>query len=521
MPVCFNLGLSESGILANAVTVGEDRVTDKRFILKEIENFKKSKKRLDMITGEKYYMGLHDILNRKRTAIGEDGNLIEIENLPNNRIVDNQYKKMVDQKTNYLLGKPITCQSDNDTYSDALKNIFNNKFQRLLKSIGEDSLNCGIAWMYVYYNENGEIAFKRVKPYEVIPLWNDSEHTILDGAIRIYEVIELTNDSTEKVVEKVEVYDANGVSFFVLQDGDLMPCEPFRQTYITLVDEENKTVEGYNWTSIPLIPFKYNSKEIPLIKMVKSLQDGLNIIESNFQNSMEEDTRNTILVLMNYDGENLGEFRRNLSTYGAVKVRTVDGAGGDIKKLQIEVNSDNYKAILEIFKKAIIENAMGYDAKDDRLNGNPNQMNILSMYSDIDLDASNMETEYQASFEELLFFVNSYIANAGIGDFENEDIDIIFNRDMMISESETIENCVRSEGILSDETIVAMHPWIDDVQAELERIREQKKQNNEELYGSYNTNNTSDNDIDDKEEKENKEKLKNGNKNEKDDKEED
>ena len=166
-----------------------------------------------------------------------------------------------------------------------------------------------------------------------------------------------------------------------------------------------------------MIAFKYNNKEIPLIKMVKSLQDGLNLIESNFQNQMEEDPRNTILVVVNYDGENLGEFRRNLATYGAVKVRTVDGAGGDVRTLQVEVNSENYKSIIELFKKAIIENAMGYDAKDDRMSGNPNQMNIQSMYSDIDLDANGMETEYQSSMEELLWFLNMHLINIGMGDF--------------------------------------------------------------------------------------------------------
>ena len=217
-----------------------------------------------------------------------------------------------------------------------------------------------------------------------------------------------------------------------------------------------------------------------MIKMVKSLQDGLNLIESNFQNQMEEDTRNTILVLVNYDGENLGEFRKNLATYGAVKVRTVDGAGGDVRTLQVEVNSDNYKAIIELFKKAIIENAMGYDAKDDRMSGNPNQMNIQSMYSDIDLDANGMETEYQASFEELLWFINCHLFN--VGDYEQEDVEIIFNRDMMLNEGEVIDNISKSVGIISDETLVAQHPWVDDVQAELDRLEEQKKKNMEE-YG--------------------------------------
>lgn len=476
----FNFMLSEAARLANAIRIGKSAVSDEKMILNEINSFKASRKRKDMFDGENYYAGQHDILFRVRTVIGEKGELEEVKNLPNNRIVDNQYKKMVDQKNNYLLGQPISVQCENEQYAKILKQIFNKRFQRLLKAIGEDSLNCGIAWLFVCYDESGELACKRLKPFEVIPLWKDAEHTVLDGAIRLYEVIHY-DGAQERVVQKVEVYDDNGITFFELTDGgSLNPVEPFRQSYFTITEEDGAET-GYNWTKIPLIPFKYNNKEIPLIKMVKTLQDGLNTIESNFQNSMEEDTRNTILVLMNYDGQNLGEFRRNLAQYGAVKVRTVDGSGGDLKSLQVEVNSDNYKAILEIFKKAIIENAMGYDAKDDRLAGNPNQMNIQSMYSDIDLDANNMETEYQAAFEDLLWFINCHLANMGLGDFEGEEVNIIFNRDILISEGEVIDNCQKSVGILSDETIIAQHPWVDDPQAELERLKKQKAEEMEQF----------------------------------------
>lgn len=192
-------------------------------------------------------------------------------------------------------------------------------------------------------------------------------------------------------------------------------------------------------------------------------------------NSMEEDVRNTVLVIKNYDGENLGEFRKNLATYGAVKVRTVEGAEGGVEALTVDVSVDNYKAVIELLKKAIIENAKGYDAKDDRLSGNPNQMNIQSMYSDIDLDANCMETEFQAAFEDLLFFVNSYFANAGIGNFENEKVNVIFNRDILINEGEAIANCGESRGLISDETIIKMHPWVDDPIAEVARISAEKE----------------------------------------------
>jgi SPP1 family phage portal protein len=480
----FNFLLSEAARLANAITIGKNRITDEQYIINEINNFKVSQRRKEMLDGEKYYAGKHDILSRIRTVIGEKGELEEVKNLPNNRIVDNQYKKMVDQKNNYLLGQPISIQCENDQYAKLLKQMFNKKFQRLMKAVGEDSLNCGIGWLFVHYDEHGEITFKRLKPFEVIPGWKDAEHTVLDYAIRIYEVIAYEGKQ-EKVIQKVEVYDDKGITFFELSDGgSLNPVEPYQQNYFTITHEDG-TETGYNWTKIPLIPFKYNAKEIPLIKMVKTLQDGLNLIESNFQNAMEEDTRNTILVLMNYDGQNLGEFRRNLAQYGAVKVRTVDGAGGDLKSLQVEVNSENYKAILEIFKKAIIENAMGYDAKDDRLQGNPNQMNIQSMYSDVDLDANNMETEFQAGFEDLLWFINCHFSNMGMGDFEGEEVDIIFNRDILISEGEVIDNVGKSTD-LSLETRLAQHPWVDDVQAEMERIKKEQKEAVEQFDPSFN-----------------------------------
>ena len=165
--------------------------------------------------------------------------------------------------------------------------------------------------------------------------------------------------------------------------------------------------------------------------------------------------------------------------------KTVDGAGGDLKTLTVEVNSENYKSILELFKKALIENGRGFDAKDDRMSGNPNQMNIQSMYSDIDLDANGMETEYQASFEELLWFINVHLANTGQGNFEKEKVKIIFNRDVLINESESIANCKNSVGILSDETIVSQHPWTSDVQTELKRLEEQKQADIEQYEGTF------------------------------------
>lgn len=448
-------------------------MTEKQFLEREIQAWKSSKRRKDMIAGEQYYVGDHDIIRRKREVIGADGILIEAPNLPNNKILDNQYGKMVDQKANYLLAKPVTFETKNEAYRKSIVGLLDNRFRRLLKNIGTSSLNGGIGWLHPYYNDAGKLTFMRFEPYEVLPFWRDADHTELDAFLRIY-TIEGCEGGKPVTIEKVEYYTTDGIKRFVLKDGRLIDdVENPSGSYFSRVDGDAEI--PLNWERIPLIPFKFNAMEIPLINRVKSLQDAINAIESDFMNNMQEDARNTILVLVNYDGTNLGEFRHNLAQYGVIKVRSAEGGGGDVKTLQIEVNANNYKAILEILKKALIENARGFDAKDDRMSGNPNQMNIQSMYSDIDLDANGMETEYQASFEELFWFLNVHFANTGIGDFEGEEVKVIFNRDILINETESIEGCMKSLGVISTETIVSQHPWVTDAAEELKRIKAEKK----------------------------------------------
>lgn len=451
-------------------------MTELQFFAKEIGLWKSSQARREQIKGDEYYRGFHDILGRKRTAIGQDGELKEVTNLPNAKIIHNLYAKMVDQKTNYLTGRPLTISSQSDRAQAAISKWFDKRTQRTIKYLTEDALTGGVAWLFVYYDQNGELSFRRFPAYQVLPFWADDDHTRLDAAVRLYPQ-EVWDGSAKKIVERVEIFKPDGIYRYVYDGTQLIPdVELGERDYYITVDGE-----GYSWEHFPLIAFKRNKNEIPLIRNVKSLQDGINQLLSDFQNNMQEDARNTILVIRNYDGQDLGEFRQNLATYGVVKVRDEGG----VETLTVEVNSSNYQAILDTFKKALIENAMGYDAKDDRLGANANQLNIQSMYSDIDLDASGMETEFQAALEELLWFIKQDIRTKGGGNFVSEEVSVIFNKDILINESEAIENCAKSVGLISTETIVEQHPWINDPQAELERLAKEKEETMKDYNGAF------------------------------------
>ena len=196
---------------------GRTGMTENQFFAAEIKEWKNSQRRKDQVMGDLYYEGQHDILQRQRTIIGENGQLQVVTNLPNNRLIDNQYALMVDQKTNYLVGKPFTLNCQDKGYTDALGKVFNKRFYRLLKYVCEDALNGGIGWLYPYYNEAGELSFKHFPAYDILPFWADDDHTILDCAIRYYTQ-EVWNGYQKEKVEKVEIFKADGIYRYIYQN---------------------------------------------------------------------------------------------------------------------------------------------------------------------------------------------------------------------------------------------------------------------------------------------------------------
>ena len=112
-------------------------------------------------------------------------------------------------------------------------------------------------------------------------------------------------------------------------------------------------------------------------------------------------------------------------------------------------------------------------------------MSIKAVYSNIDLDANEMETEYQAAFEDLLWFINAYFAQTNKGNFEGEAVEIIFNRDMMVNESQVIADINNSVGLLSQKTCVAMHPYTSNVEEELKQIELEKQASTEDYENAF------------------------------------
>ncbi|MDR0293091.1 MAG: phage portal protein [Oscillospiraceae bacterium] len=476
------------------------------YIEKEIQAWLRSPERAAQITAARYLAGKHDILTRERRVIGRGGQLETSRNLPNNRLVDNQYGKLVRQKVNYLTGRPFTFEGDAGA-ALSLSRFFDKRRRRTIHSVCEDAVSAGIGWLMPCFDGRGRFWLKRIPPYEILPFWADGEHTVLDCAVRVYE-----SEWNRKRVRRAEIYTPAGLSRYLLEGDKLLPGGNARmsgsgdgsgQGVSPLSDDAFAggpwlSVNGraWGWGKVPLVAFRSRGEE-SLLSRVKTLQDALNALLSDFQNCLQEDARNTILVLKNYDGKDLAEFRHNLAAYGAVRVKTVDNTQGGVETLRVEVNHRSYEALSAMLKRAIVENGMGFDMRSELARSAPNQMALLSMYSDVELDAHALEAEWKASFEELLGFVRVGMmlesgvtlhaqrtlgaarpADSQISPYPPcgaaEQLEVVFNRDMLMNESEIMRTLLQAGLRVSNESLLEQVPWVRDAGAEMERLRREQ-----------------------------------------------
>jgi SPP1 family phage portal protein len=426
-----------------------------------VTNWKSSEMLRNQILGQEYYQGYHEILSDKYD--------IERYNRTNEmkkRIVDNQYRRIVSQKNNYLFGKPFSIQHPNKPYNKKINDIFTKNFKNIMRRMTLDMHNCGIAFMYVYYDKDGEFRAMRFKPYECIPVWQDDDKDVLSMLIRVVDASYIKRGNTV-YCEVYEVYEADGVTVY----DEAFRVLSAKESYLHI------NGEGYNWEKLPIVQFKLNDDIEPLINRVKYLQDALNLVESNYFNNVTMNIRDVLFVLKGYPDEDLSTFYEKITTLGVVNV---DGEG-DVTTLDIKIEPESYKTIVKMLKESMVENAMTYYRDLERLGTNVNQMNILSQYSDIDLDSNGIESEVRDSFDRLLWFVNTHL---GEPISHIEGVTITFNRDMLMNESETIANIVNSADILAPETLVEHHPWVSDVDIELARIETAKKSALEKAEGA-------------------------------------
>ena len=463
------------GVRAGMMAIRESNSLTDAKVVRLINDFDGSEEKKWMLIGERYYEVENDIKNRKIKKKMANGSMVEESYKANNKLAHGKYKMQVDEKIAYLLSKPVTYKTDlddqNDQYVKLLKEILGKHFQYMLSSLGYEASNKGIAWLHVYVNTDGKLQMMVIPSEQCIPLWTDRTHTELDTMIRVYPTT-VWQYNEPKTITNVEVWTSDSVTYYRL-DGKMLIVDYDRTNDNGGPVAHYKMGEGWEaWGKVPFIPFKNNRIEKPDIKFVKSLIDGYDLGRSEAANYVEE-VKNLIFVLKGYGGENINEFMKDLNENRAIRIDDVEDGGVDVLTPQMDITAlqEHYEQL----KQDITEDGQSVNKDMDKFGNAPSGVALRFLYAGLDLKCNLLETEFKFGFEQLLFFVDKYLQLTHRGDYTNIDVEIVFNRDMAINESEMIQNCNNSKGTISDETILAHHPYVSDVEEEQKRLEEQRE----------------------------------------------
>ena len=412
-------------------------------------------RRREMLTGQRYYQNETDILSRYPEEIGRGGVRVPGKD-PVSRIAHGFVRKLVDQKAQYLFGRPFTVRCGDARFAALLNGLFDQAMRAQMRALCKEAVNKGVGWLQAW-PDGDQVRFTLIPSEEVLPVWKGGERGgELERVLRLVPMERYIGRRKEQIL-LVRDWSREGVQDYRYESGKLIPEGKIRPHFTA-------GGKGMLLDRLPFIPFRYNDEEIPLIRFIKPLIDDYDLLKSQDSDNLLE-TGGSVMVLHNYDGTDLGQFRENLSRYRAVKVS--DGGGLDI--LHAPVHTGEVLAHLNQDRRDLYEIGRGVDTQSESF-GNSSGVAIKFRYADLDLDCAGIESAFAEGFDGMVYFAALFYGMMGKGDFSGVKAEIILNRDILISESDAVEQCAASREILSARTVLENHPWVTNVEEELKRL---------------------------------------------------
>lgn len=439
--------------LIKMIIEGNAPMTPAQIVGEEIGEFKASPEYQLMLVSEQYW--------RNRSAV--QGKTVKIDTRSNTKIEHPILRKLVNQKTSYLLSSPFSVASENKAYTAALGEVFDDAFRGKIKGMATDAIKYGIGYLQPYFDQ-GSLYWARLPSTEVIPLWEDAEHERLYGFIRFYQQT-VYEGTSKREITRAELWTTAGVQYFVNNDGvfredDEQPA----QSHFTLGNT------AYNWEQVPLVWLRYNDDELPLLYFIRELIDDVNWQKSVTADALR-DVVNFIYILKNYGGQSLAEFIQGLKDHLAIQV----DADGGVDKLNAEINIDAVMKFLDAQRRDLYDYGSGVDVKDPDL-GNASGTAINFRYMDLDADCRALGAELKVSLQRAKLFIDFYLQAIGKGGFTDQSFDVTFATEMPVNEKEVIENAKNSVGIISNATIIKNHPWVENPEEEVKQLDKERQE---------------------------------------------
>ena len=170
-------------------------------------------------------------------------------------------------------------------------------------------------------------------------------------------------------------------------------------------------------------------------------------------------------ILENFQGENIEDFLEQVKLYKTLKV----GEGGRAKPETIQIPVEARKVMLDITETNIYKDGFGFNS--DKIgDGNITNVVIRSRYENLNMKANEFEEEMREGIYQLLDFLNRYYEITNQEQIDPEEIEVNFDRTLIVNDLEYATLSNESKGFLSEQTRLKNDPRVTDVEKEIERM---------------------------------------------------
>ena len=388
-----------------------------------------------------YYDGKQAILNKAYADASK----------PCSRTVINYCKNIVDSYDGYLATPGYISYRSEQDIEDIMNILRYNDYAAEDADFLLDALIYGVAAELMYIDETGHTRFRLINPTTCFGVCDDSLTGDLLYFVRMYKV----NDWDESDTYNVDVYSDYDVKHYTMNGAN---------GYLSFVSEE-----PHYFSQCPANIFTLPDEK-SIFDCIMSLQDAANeLVSSEIDDYSAFCDAYLTLIGVDADVEDISSMKEN-------RVLVLpDGAAA--QWLTKNANDTQVENILKRIHESIYRIAQCPDfSSESFVGGVSSGIAIRYRLTGMETKAGKIEGEMKKALQRRVEIICG-IASLKLGEEVFRDISIDFKRNIPEDYASIINMINSLKGTVSDSTLLSLLPFVQDVNAELAAVQEQKQAN--------------------------------------------
>lgn len=388
-----------------------------------------------------YYDGKQAILNKAYADASK----------PCSRTVINYCKNIVDSYNGYLATPGCISYRSEQDIDDIMNILRYNDYAAEDADFLLNALIYGVAAELMYIDETGHTRFRLINPTTCFGVCDDSLTGDLLYFVRMYKV----NDWDESNIYNVDVYSDYDVKHYTMNGAN---------GYLSFVSEE-----PHYFSQCPANIFTLPDEK-SIFDCIMSLQDAANeLVSSEIDDYSAFCDAYLTLIGVDADVEDISSMKEN-------RVLVLP-EGAAAQWLTKNANDTQVENILKRIHESIYRIAQCPDfSSESFVGGVSSGIAIRYRLTGMETKAGKIEGEMKKALQRRVEIICG-IASLKLGEEVFRDISIDFKRNIPEDYTSIINMINSLKGTVSDSTLLSLLPFVEDVNAELAAVQEQKQAN--------------------------------------------